>query len=110
MVFAFEYFLYVGWLTVADAVGNPYRAWADQLDWDNYIKELNLSSMLIASRFRGAMSPEDTADEDSDDNEENELEKLEATCRRWEVSLNEPDKKPPNGFKAKIKMLTGSYT
>ena len=53
MVFAFEYFLFVGWLTVADAVGNPFRAWADQLDWDDYVMKLNLNSMLIATRFQG---------------------------------------------------------
>jgi hypothetical protein len=102
MVYAFEYFLFVGWLTVADAIGNPYRAWADQLDWDDYVKQLNLSSVLIASRFHGE------AAEMTDDETDNESEKLVQTCRRWDKSLhNSIDTRPAKGFKAKRKLATG---
>jgi len=103
LIYGFEYLLFVGWLTVADAVGNPYRAWADQLDWDDYVKELNLNSMLIATRFHGAAWPVDLSDEESDD----ESEKLVETCHRWDESLNKIDTKPARGFKARRKLATG---
>ena len=106
MVYAWEYFLFVGWLTVADAIGNPYRAWADQLDWDNYVKEINMSSLLIASRFRGEALPEETSDDDSEEDEQ-ELDKLEDTCRIWRESLQANGKMGPKGFKGKRQLLTG---
>lgn len=36
--FVFEYFMFVGWLSLADALGNPFRAWADEFEYENYIK------------------------------------------------------------------------
>jgi hypothetical protein len=103
MVYAFEYLLFVGWLTVADAIGNPYRAWADQLDWDLYVKEINLNSMLIASRFH-----QDTSfNAIEDESEDYEDEKLVKTCRRWDEALSNGDKKPTKGFKARRKVATG---
>jgi len=35
--FAFEYFMFVGWLSLADALSNPFRAWADEFEYENYV-------------------------------------------------------------------------
>jgi hypothetical protein len=51
LLFAFEYFLFVGWLTVADALGNPFRSWSDGLEWEVYVKALYESSLLLSSGF-----------------------------------------------------------
>jgi hypothetical protein len=51
LLFGFEYFLFVGWLTVADALGNPFRSWSDELDWEVYVKALFESSLLLSSGF-----------------------------------------------------------
>jgi len=48
LVFAFEYFLFVGWLTVADALGNPFQRWADQFDWNLFIREIDLDKLSIS--------------------------------------------------------------
>lgn len=98
MVFAFEYFLFVGWVTVADAIGNPYRYWSDELDWELYVEGLTESSLLFVSGFR------------YDDHMSDENEKLDTPS--WNVSLLKP---PPTserlgnrkGFKGKRKLLTG---
>jgi hypothetical protein len=50
MVFAFEYFLFVGWLTVADAVGNPFRAWAVS-QWKRLVDACFIC-VLYSSSFR----------------------------------------------------------
>ena len=31
--YTFEYFLFVGWLTAATAMSNPFRCWSDEIDW-----------------------------------------------------------------------------
>jgi predicted membrane chloride channel (bestrophin family) len=97
MVFAFEYFLFVGWLTVADAVGNPFRAWADQLDWDDYVIKLNLNSMLIATRFQGEATQVETTTEDSS---------AESTLVQHALSQDK-DVPPESGWKAKRKLIAG---
>ena len=51
LVWMFEYMLFVGWLTVADSIGNPFRQWSDGLEWDNYVKGLYSSSTAIAAGF-----------------------------------------------------------
>jgi len=51
LMYAFEYFLFVGWLLVADLVGNPFRQWADELDWNTYVSGTSLSSFLLGSEF-----------------------------------------------------------
>lgn len=104
MVYAFEYLLFVGWLTVADAIGNPYRAWADQLDWDVYVKDINLNSMLIASRFFQNTPFFNVIEDECEDGKD---EKLVKTCRRWDESLSNNGKKPIKGFKARRKVATG---
>jgi hypothetical protein len=42
--FVFEYFMFVGWLSLADALGNPFRAWADEFEYENYVKGVALAS------------------------------------------------------------------
>jgi len=31
--YAFEFFLFMGWLTCATAMSNPFRCWSDEIDW-----------------------------------------------------------------------------
>eukprot|EP00565_Helicotheca_tamesis_P007237 CAMPEP_0185741032 /NCGR_PEP_ID=MMETSP1171-20130828/38739_1 /TAXON_ID=374046 /ORGANISM="Helicotheca tamensis, Strain CCMP826" /LENGTH=544 /DNA_ID=CAMNT_0028412969 /DNA_START=63 /DNA_END=1697 /DNA_ORIENTATION=+ len=50
--FFFEYFIFVGWLTVSDALGNPFRAWADEFEWENYVRSVALSSNLFVTETR----------------------------------------------------------
>jgi len=49
LAFSFEYFLFIGWLTLADALGNPFREWPDEFEWENYVKTTVLSSFSISS-------------------------------------------------------------
>ena len=109
MVYAFEYFLFVGWLTVADAIQNPFRSWADQLDWDDYVKELNASSVLIATQFHGeaAEIQTESSDDEGSDDDISESEKLVQTCRRWDEALRRKPKEPVKDFKGARKMATG---
>lgn len=107
MVYAFEYFLFVGWLTVADAIQNPFRSWADQLDWDDYVKELKTSSIMIASHFHGEAPTAELTDDDGSDGEISESAKLVQTCRRWNMSLGRNRTEPIKGFKGARKVATG---
>uniref|UniRef100_A0A7S2I0S7 Bestrophin homolog n=1 Tax=Helicotheca tamesis TaxID=374047 RepID=A0A7S2I0S7_9STRA len=50
--FFFEYFIFVGWLTVSDALGNPFRNWADEFEWENYVRSVALSSNLFVTETR----------------------------------------------------------
>jgi hypothetical protein len=95
-VFAFEYFLFVGWLTVADAVGNPYRSWSDELEWEVYVKALYESSSLYSSGLH-------------DESLHMPEEKGHVT-ERWNVCLLDPPRIPEGlgkGLKGKRRMLTG---
>lgn len=107
MVYAFEYFLFIGWLTVADAIQNPFRSWADQLDWDDYVKEINASSILIATQFHGEAAQVDLDDDDSSDDDIPESEKMVQTCRNWDKALRRKPKEPVKGFKDARKVATG---
>jgi hypothetical protein len=94
--FAFEYFLFVGWLTVADAVGNPYRSWSDELEWEVYVKALYESSLLLSSGFHN---------ESLHIPGENGY-----VAERWNVWLLDPPRAPEGlgkGLKVKRRMLTG---
>jgi len=57
--FAFEYFMFIGWLSLADALGNPFRAWADEFEYDNYVKSVALTSNQSISKSRDACTPLD---------------------------------------------------
>lgn len=37
--YLFEYFLFIGWLTAASAMSNPFRKWSDEIDWDSRVIE-----------------------------------------------------------------------
>jgi len=59
--FSFEYFLFVGWLSLADALGNPYRHWDDEYEWEEYVKTVARNSFLMGKLFRsGCTSLEGT--------------------------------------------------
>lgn len=47
-----RYFLFVGWLTVADALGDPFRSWSDEYDWEHFVKALFVNSQQLASGLR----------------------------------------------------------
>ncbi len=36
--YTFEYFLFVGWLTAATAMSNPFRCWSDEIDWVDRVR------------------------------------------------------------------------
>jgi len=100
-VFAFEYFLLVGWLAVADALGNPFRSLADDYGWENLVKGLHVSSLLLVSEFR---------DDESDKQPEDIEMMLSERCQRWShVSLLDPPKPRSHeeGIKDKRRLLTG---
>lgn len=108
MVYTFELLLFVGWLTVADAIQNPFRSWADQLDWDDYVKELNASSVLIATQFHGEAAEIELLDSDeSSDDDIPESEKLVRTCRLWGTALRRESKEPVKDLKGARKVATG---
>jgi hypothetical protein len=108
MVYTFELLLFVGWLTVADAIQNPFRSWADQLDWDDYVKELNASSVLIATQFHGEAAEIELLDSDeSSDDDIPESEKLVRTCRLWGTALRRKGKEPVKDLKGARKVATG---
>jgi hypothetical protein len=46
--FAFEYFVFVGWMSAADALGNPFRDWADSLEWEANVKATFTDSAILA--------------------------------------------------------------
>jgi len=60
MPFAFEYFLFVGWLTIADALGNAFRDWTDALEWENYVRETCVASFSLIEH--ASTQPLDTRD------------------------------------------------
>jgi hypothetical protein len=103
LVFAFEYLLFVGWLTVADAIGNPFRMWTDELDWENYVKGLNESSVLISSGFRDPSIDYLAAVDQADDMRV----KMRASCDLLKTNIIKSTKPPPRGLKAKRKIVTG---
>jgi hypothetical protein len=47
--FICEYFLFVGWLKLADALANPFRLWADAFEWENYVRTVCISSNLFVT-------------------------------------------------------------
>lgn len=67
LVYTFEYFLFVGWLMVADIVGNPFRRWADELEWNDYVTRTNVSSFLFSSDFGELSMPKPKIVEADDD-------------------------------------------
>jgi len=78
MKFAFEYFLFVGWLTASDAMGNPFRCWADELEWINFVKRISKSSLMIALDY-GDRSLQGNEEEQK---EQNTL--FVKTCDMWQ--------------------------
>ena len=48
LVYAFEYFLFVGWVTVADAVHNPYRDWPGAYRWDEFVKAASINCVAVS--------------------------------------------------------------
>lgn len=38
--YAFEYFLFVGWLTAASAMSNPFRCWSDEINWVDRVQRI----------------------------------------------------------------------
>ena len=46
--FAFEYFVFVGWMSAADSLGNPFRDWADSLEWETNVKATFVDSTILA--------------------------------------------------------------
>lgn len=65
--FGFEYFLFVGWLSLADALGNPFRTWADEFEWENYVRGNVLGSNTMINEWLDASSPESLVDKGNEE-------------------------------------------
>ena len=52
--YTFEYFLFVGWLTAATAMSNPFRCWSDEIDWVDRVKRSRERSQYIYNWFRSS--------------------------------------------------------
>lgn len=83
--FAFEYFMFVGWLSLADALGNPFRAWADEFEYENYVKGVALGSNLCITTARDACTPLEEVESISKSVEKKQA----ATLSRWEDSASD---------------------
>lgn len=107
--FAFEYFLFVGWLTLADALGNPFRHWADEFEWENFVRSTYVASFSIIDE-----SPEHTRLMADLKRAERRLSHTrQATLKRWEDGqlseserTNQP-KKTKSCYLRTRKALTG---
>jgi hypothetical protein len=85
--FTFEYFVFVGWLTLADALGNPFRCWADQFEWENYVRTVSLSSNLFITESRDAS----TSVDDLSQSTQSILEKQRSTLSKWNAYHDDYD-------------------
>lgn len=78
--FSFEFFMFVGWLSLADALGNPFRAWKDEFEYENYVKSVALSSNQWITAARGACTPLSNIEMVARNLES----RLEATLAQWD--------------------------
>eukprot|EP00978_Attheya_sp_CCMP212_P017326 scaffold46102_cov55-Attheya_sp.AAC.1 len=85
--FSFEYFVFVGWLTLADALGNPFRYWADAFEWENYVRTVSLSSNLFITESRDAS----TSVVDLKQSTQSVLEKQRSTLSKWKTYHDDQD-------------------
>lgn len=81
MPFGFEYFLFVGWLTLADALGNPFRHWADEFEWENFVRTTYVASFALIDESPKSCS---TLGSSLKVAEERIKQKREATLAAWE--------------------------
>jgi len=85
--FTFEYFVFVGWITLADALGNPFRYWADAFEWENYVRTVSLSSNLFITESRDAS----TSVVDLKQSTQSVLEKQRIALSKWKTYHDDHD-------------------
>ncbi len=88
--FLFEYFLFVGWLTLADALANPFRQYADELDWEDYVKRTFINSFSLAQMNSRASKGGPLTSKELKAAEGSLVDKRRTTIQEWTSDLQDP--------------------
>jgi len=89
--FSFELFMFLGWLFLADALGNPYRSWTDGFEYEKYVQSVSLTSNQTITASRDACPPLDQVDKVAPSLKERQA----ATFARWEKELDDQNHHEP---------------
>mmetsp|Transcript_29220 Transcript_29220/g.73423 ORF Transcript_29220/g.73423 Transcript_29220/m.73423 type:complete len:139 (-) Transcript_29220:65-481(-) len=78
LTYAMEYFLFGSWLTIADALCNPFRLWSDAFDWPAMVK-----GTMKRCRELVEIADKSTAGEPEVEKDAIEAEKKNTTLKGW---------------------------
>ena len=90
--FVFEYFLFVGWLTLADALANQFRDWSDAFDWIDYVQRTYIGSFsLIENSMSSASKAGPLTSSDLKKAEKSLAAKRTETMQGWKTDMEFPE-------------------
>jgi len=86
-----------GWMTLADALANPFRHWSDEFDWEDYVTRTYIASFsLIENPVTSASKGGPIASQELKDSEKSLGEKRKATIQKWRSELKDPERDAPS--------------